>query len=165
MRTRFLVAAAALAFAAPLSAAAQDGGDDFSYELAQADDARARAIERERAEIAQDDVRAQVYSPEFVLENRREIGLSDQQRREIVAELQRLQGGLVNMQMDMQDARDDLIAALRARPAEEADVLAALDRVLDIERGVKRAQIRALVRLRDMLTPAQRARLDALRRG
>jgi hypothetical protein len=42
-------------------------------------------------------------------------------------------------------------------------VLEALDDVLASEREIKRLRIATLVRLRNLLTPAQRARLNALR--
>src|SRR5262249_54873391 len=95
--------------------------------------------------------------------NRRSISMTDRQRDQIVADLQGLQSRLIAQQDRMQDAREALIQALRAEPANEARVLAALDTVLNIEREVKRLQLQALVRLRDSLTPTQRARLNDLR--
>ncbi len=162
-----LIAACALA-ALTSPAAAQApflDGDDGAYILAQAGDNQARTIDRERAEAASDEVRAQVFSPEFIMENRRIIALNERQRDQMIADLQRLQAQLTAQQLRMEDAREALIAAMRAHPAAEARVLAALDEVLGNEREVKRLQLRALLRLRDSLTPTQRARLTELRDG
>lgn len=123
----------------------------------------AQIIARERSEAANDEVRALVYSPEFIFANRRAIGMTDRQRDQMVADMQGLQRRLISEQEQMQDAREALIAALRTEPANEARVLAALDTVLNIERDVKRLQLQALVRLRDGLTPAQRERLNDIR--
>ncbi|MBS0385430.1 MAG: periplasmic heavy metal sensor [Proteobacteria bacterium] len=153
---------AALAFAAAGAATAQQPDRD-NVILAEANDTPAQIAERERSEAANDEVRALVYSPEFIFANRRAIGLTDRQRDQMVLDLQGLQRRLISEQEQMQDAREALIAALRVEPANEARVLTALDAVLNIERDVKRLQLQALVRLRDSLTPAQRARLNDLR--
>ncbi len=166
MNPRMLIAAAAsvLAFAAP--APAQDWNDEPSaYELAQAGPSRQSVIDRERAESANDDMRALVYSPEFIMENRRAIALSDRQRDQMVAELQGLQSRLIAKQVAMEDARDALLTALRANAVDEARALSALDAVLTIERDVKRAQFQSLLRVRNALTPAQRSQLNQIRDG
>ena len=153
--------AVSLAVASP-AFAQQDDQAEFIQVEANAE-TPAQIIARERTDAAGDEVRALVYSPEFIFANRRAIGLSDRQRDQMVADMQGLQRRLISEQDQMQDARADLIAALRAEPANETRVLAALDTVLNIERDVKRLQLQALVRLRDGLTPAQRARLNDIR--
>jgi|CXWL01.1.fsa_nt_gi hypothetical protein len=162
-----LIAACAIAALASPVAAQDQGlsGGEAEFILAQADNDHARTLERERTEAASDEVRALVYSPEFILENRRLISLSDRQRDQMVADLQGLQTQLISQQMEMEDSREALITAMRAQPANERRVLTALDEVLNIEREVKRLQMRTLLRLRDALTPSQRARLNELRDG
>jgi Spy/CpxP family protein refolding chaperone len=153
---------AALALVASGAATAQQPDRD-NFILAEANDTPGQIIQRERSEAANDEVRALVYSPEFIFANRRVIVLTDRQRDQMVVDMQGLQRRLISEQEQMQDAREALIATLRAEPANEARVLAALDTVLNIERDVKRLQLQALVRLRDSLTPTQRARLNELR--
>jgi len=155
-----IVAALALASA---GAAASQQPDQENFILAEANDTPAQIIAHERSEAANDEVRALVYSPEFIFANRRAIALSDGQRDQMVTDLQGLQRRLISQQEQMQDAREALIAALRTEPANETRVLATLDAVLNIERDVKRLQLQALVRLRDALTATQRARLNELR--
>lgn len=155
------VAALFLACASPAFAQQDDQAQLIPAEAN--NDSPAQIIAHERAEAANDQVRALVYAPEFIFANRRAIGLSDRQRDQMVVDMQALQRRLISEQEQMQDAREALIAALRAEPANETRVLATLDTVLNIERDVKRLQLQALVRLRDGLTPEQRARLNDIR--
>jgi hypothetical protein len=163
MRTKYAAIALALTFASQGVAHAQSG--DGPLVLAEANDSQAAVTERERRDAAGDEIRALVYSPEFIMAYRREISLSDRQRDQMVVDLQALQRRLIAEQDQMSDARAALIQAMRAEPANETRVLAALDNVLNIEREVKRLQLQALLRLRDSLTPSQRARLSELRGG
>jgi hypothetical protein len=161
MRNKYAAIALALVIASQSAAYAQSR--DGPLVLVEANDSQAAITERERHDAAGDEIRALVYSPEFIMAYRREISLSDQQRDQMVADLQALQRRLIAEQDQMSDARAALIQALRAEPANETRVLAALDDVLSIEREVKRLQLQALLRLRDSLTPSQRARLSELR--
>jgi hypothetical protein len=161
MSVRSVAVALTLIFALPAGAVAQEDQGNLVY--AAANDSQAQITQRERTEAAADEVRALVYSPEFIMANRRAISLTDRQRDQIVADLQGLQRQLIAQQDQMQNAREALIQALRAEPANETRVLSALDAVLNIEREVKRLQLQALVRLRESLTSTQRARLNELR--
>jgi Spy/CpxP family protein refolding chaperone len=155
------LAVLALILAAPAAAVAQDDRGDLVH--ASANDSQAQIILRERREAAADDIRALVFSPEFIMAFRREIALTARQRDQMIVDLQDLQRRLVVQQDQMRDARAALVQALRAEPANQERVLSALDAVLAIEREVKRLQLPALVRLRDSLTPSQRAQLEQLR--
>jgi Spy/CpxP family protein refolding chaperone len=161
MSVRIALAALALVTAAPAAAMAQEDRGDLVQ--ASADDSQAQIILRERREAASDEIRALVFSPEFIMANGRAITLTDRQRDQMTADLQGLQRQLVAQQDQMHDARAALVQALRAEPANQERVLSALDGVLAIERQVKRLQLPALVRLREALTPSQRARLEQLR--
>jgi Spy/CpxP family protein refolding chaperone len=46
---------------------------------------------------------------------------------------------------------------------DEAQVLEQADRILGLERDIKRAQISLMVRIKNTLTPAQQAKLMSLR--
>jgi len=169
MSLKFLAAALALTAATPNLAFAREAPGSFVVAAADAADAAdddadpVRALRRERAEAARDEIRALVFAPQFVMAHRAEIGLTDRQRDQIILDLQALQRQMIVQQDKMRGARQDLIAELRAEPSNEPRMLAALDAVLNTEREVKRLQLQALVRLRDGLTPAQRARLKELR--
>jgi len=53
---------------------------------------------------------------------------------------------------------------LQASPVDEAAVLAQADKVMGMEREVKKAHLSLLVRIKNLLTDAQREKLMELRR-
>ncbi len=180
MTAKFAAASSAALIAVLLAvpASAQDATAPASGEerillaqaRAQAADERARAVieaaralERERAEAAADAIRASVFSPEFIILNGEAASLGDGQRQQIIARVEALRAEVEAMHVDMERARAELAAAMRARTLDEARVMSELDEVLEVERAFKRAHLLALLRIRDVLTDAQRARLEALR--
>ena len=54
---------------------------------------------------------------------------------------------------------ESLVTLLKQNPVDEAQVMAQLDKVLNAEREVKRAQIALMVRIKNKLTPEQQSRL------
>jgi Spy/CpxP family protein refolding chaperone len=66
------------------------------------------------------------------------------------------------LQFQLQDNMETLIGLLKENPADEAQVLAQLEKVLNVEREVKRTQIALMVRIKNKLTPEQQARLHQL---
>jgi Spy/CpxP family protein refolding chaperone len=56
-----------------------------------------------------------------------------------------------------------LVNLLKQNPADETQVTAQLDKVLNAEHEVKRTQIALMVRIKTKLTPEQQARLRHLR--
>ena len=93
-----------------------------------------------------------------------EINLNDTQSRAIRDEIQKAQSKFVDMQWDLQSETEKLVLLLKAHPTEEAAVLAQVDKVLDRERVIKKTQISLLVRIKNLLTDTQQAKLMELRR-
>jgi Spy/CpxP family protein refolding chaperone len=117
--------------------------------------------------VAQDDVgtriEAQVFPPELVMKHAREIDLTADQRRQITAAIGEAQGQLIDLQWQLGEAATAVAQALEPARADEADVLQKLDRVLDLERQIKRRQMVLVIRIRNLITPQQQARLKELR--
>jgi Spy/CpxP family protein refolding chaperone len=97
------------------------------------------------------------------MSNQRELGIDDKQRAAIVKEVQALQGKVVEIQWQMQAAVEELKKLLDEPRVDEARAVAQADKVMGFEREVKRAHLGALIRIRNLLTDAQRAKLVALR--
>jgi Spy/CpxP family protein refolding chaperone len=53
---------------------------------------------------------------------------------------------------------------LQGTQVDEAQVLDQVDHILGVEREIKRAQVSLMVHIKNMLTPAQQAKLAELRR-
>jgi Spy/CpxP family protein refolding chaperone len=105
-----------------------------------------------------------LFAPERVMGHAREIGLDDSQRAAIRSEVQKVQPKFLDLQFDMQGEGEKLVRLLQEKRVDEARVLAEVDRILAIEKDIKRMQVMLLVRIKNVLTPAQQSRLDELAR-
>ena len=113
-----------------------------------------------RAEGPGDDPIARaVFPPDLVMKHSQEINLDDRQRAAIKEQVQKAQTQFTDAQFDLQGETQKLVRLLQARPVDETAVLAQVDKVLALERQVKRTQILLLVRIKNLLTEAQQAKL------
>lgn len=110
-----------------------------------------------------DPIARAVFPPELVMKHAQEINLDDRQRAAIKEEVQKMQAQATDAQFDLQGESQKLVRLLQARPVDESSVLAQVDKVLNLERQVKRSQILLLVRIKNLLTEPQQARLAELR--
>jgi len=125
----------------------------------------AAPIARAQQQPNPDPFNGALFSPELVMQHQSDIGLTDAQRTQITAEITKAQQKATEVAWKLQKEMADLNALLKQDPIDETAVLQALDRVLGLEREVKRAQVTLLVRMKNLLTPDQRARLRELREG
>jgi Spy/CpxP family protein refolding chaperone len=93
-----------------------------------------------------------------------EIGLDDTQRTAVKEAVVKMQSRFLDLQWDMQAEVEKLARLLQASPVDEAAVLAQADKVMGLERDVKKAHLALLVRIKNLLTGAQKAKLTELRR-
>jgi len=112
---------------------------------------------------ADDPVAQAVFPPELVMKYRQEINLDDNQSRAMKEAIQKAQSKFLDLQWDMQSEQQKLVQLLKAQPVDEAATLAQLDRVLNQEREVKKAQISLLIRIKNLLSDKQQAKLRELR--
>ena len=110
-----------------------------------------------------DPIAAQLFAPELVMQYHQEINLTADQSKSLHDEIQKAQAKFLDMQWDMQSEREKLVLLLKARPVDETAVQAQLDKVLDRERLIKKAQISLLIRIKNQLTPEQQNKLMELR--
>lgn len=118
----------------------------------------------EEVALQEDPLFATLYPPELIMQHRRTIGLDDEQRDAISQLIQDLQGRVVRLQWELLDEVQELG---RVTGRERVDLDRAVDQmnqVLDRERDIKQAHLEMLVRIKNLLTPDQQARLDQLRR-
>lgn len=116
---------------------------------------------------AQEDVgkriEAQVFPPDLVMKHARDIDLTADQRKQITSAIGEAQGQLIDLQWQLGEAAEAVAQAIEPARVNEADALQKLDRVLDLERQVKRRQMALVIRIKNVLTPEQQARLKELR--
>jgi len=111
----------------------------------------------------EDPIAKAVFPPELVMKYSQEINLDERQRAAIKENVQKAQTKFVDVQFELQTESQKLARLLQAKPADETAVLTQVDKVLALEREVKRTQITLVVRIKNLLTDAQQARLTALR--
>ena len=97
------------------------------------------------------------------MQHQQEIGLTDEQRSYITGEIQQAQKRATDLQWQLQREVESMAELLRQNTVDETRTMAQLDRVLAAEREIKRIQLTLVVRIKNRLTPDQRARLTALR--
>ena len=110
-----------------------------------------------------DDIAQNLFAPEFVFKYRDAIGLDVAQSKSLKDLVQKAQGRFLDLQWDMQSETGKLAQLLRLPKVDEAGALAQVDKVLGMEREVKRAQISLLIEIKNLLTPAQQQQLFDLR--
>ncbi len=112
-----------------------------------------------------DPVAARLYPPELVMSHQRELGIDERQRDAIIEQIEKAQSQIVKLQWQMQAATEQLVKLLDAPRIDEAQAVAQAERVMTLERDLKKVHLALLIRMRNVLTDAQRARLAELRRA
>lgn len=105
-----------------------------------------------------------LFPPERVMGHAQEIGLDDAQRTAIRKEVQKAQSKFLDLQFDIQTEMETMVRLVKENKVDEPKVLAQLDKVLALEKEIKKAQISLLVRIKNILTPAQQAKLSEMPR-
>ena len=93
------------------------------------------------------------------------INLSDSQRNALQQAMVLAQTTMVTAQLKTAAEVEKLQTLMQASNVDEAKVLEQVDRVLALERDIKRAQLTLMIRIKNTLTPQQQAALTQLRGG
>ena len=112
-----------------------------------------------------DPIGERMFPPELIMAHQNALGLDDDQKRAILSEIQSAQSRFSELQWTLHDAMETLGDLLDEEPADEARVMERLDEVLDAEREVKRTQLTLMIRVKNLLTAAQREQLMELKRN
>lgn len=112
---------------------------------------------------ADDPFAGALFPPELVMRHGDDIGLDAAQRDAIKQAVQEAQPRFVEHQFDLQAELGRLRKVLAPARVDEEAVLEHLDRILAVERELKRAQIGLLVRIKNLLSADQQRRLAELR--
>ncbi|HMJ18392.1 MAG TPA: periplasmic heavy metal sensor [Gemmatimonadaceae bacterium] len=106
-----------------------------------------------------DDWGRSFFPPELVMQHQTEIGLQDSQRAALTSAIQQAQAKFTDVQWKLSAEGEKMGRLLKGTQVDEAQVLEEVDRILNLEREIKRAQISLMVRVKNTLTPAQQAKL------
>ena len=106
-----------------------------------------------------DPMRNVMFPPDLVMQHQQDIGLNDEQKNALKTEVRQAQLRFTELQWTLQDEMDRLIGVLKASKVDEKEALAQLDKVLNGEREIKRAQFTLMIHVKNNLTPAQQSKL------
>lgn len=104
-----------------------------------------------------------LFPPELVMQHQQEIGLTADQRTFIIAEVQKAQARFTELQWQVQHQMETMGSLVSQERVDEQKVLAQLEKVLNLEREIKRTQFALMIRIRNTLTSEQRARLQEIK--
>ena len=104
-----------------------------------------------------------LFPPEMVMQHQSEIGLQDSQRATLTAAIQQAQSKFMDTQWKLSAEGEKMGRLLQGTQVDEAQVLDEVDRILALEREIKKAQISLMVRIKNTLTPQQQQKLAEIR--
>jgi Spy/CpxP family protein refolding chaperone len=104
-----------------------------------------------------------MFPPDMIMNHARELNLTDEQKTFMRSEIQKATTSFQDLQWKLQDQVELLHQTMKSTSVNEQQALAQLDKVLDIEREIKRLHIGLAVRLKNRLTPEQQEQLHNMR--
>src|SRR5688572_27480864 len=105
-----------------------------------------------------------MFPPEMIMQNQRELGLTDQQKTYLRTEIGKTSARFNDLQWQLHDAMEVLHESMKASQVNEQQALAQLDRVLETEREIKRLHMELAIKIKNNLTPEQQQKLQSMRR-
>lgn len=112
---------------------------------------------------AGDPIAESFFAPELVMQHQQAIGLTEEQKEFFKSEFRKAQTRFTEMQWQMQDEAEKMAALVKQESISEQQVLSQLDKVLAIEREIKRLQLSLVIQIKNKLTPEQRTRLTEIK--
>jgi Spy/CpxP family protein refolding chaperone len=103
------------------------------------------------------------FSPELIMQNQQTIGLTEDQKTYIMSQIQEAQETFTKLNWSLQKEMEMLVKLTSQGTADEKKVIEQLNKVLQIEEQVKRAQITLMVRIKNKLTAEQQAKLKQIK--
>ena len=104
-----------------------------------------------------------MFPPDMILDHARLLNLTEEQKTFMRAEVQKATATFQELQWKLQDQTEALHETMKSTSVNEQQALAQLDKVLDVEREIKRLHIGLAVRLKNRLTPEQQEQLHNMR--
>ena len=112
-----------------------------------------------------DPLAGNLFPPELVMRYRQELALTDEQRAAIRDESIKASTRFNELQWQMQDEMETMSDLMKNAVVNEQQAIAQLDKILNIEREVKRTQLGLSIRIKNKLTTEQQMKLHELRRN
>ncbi len=112
-----------------------------------------------------DPIGGKLFPPELIMTHQAELGIDERQRDAILKELERVQAQFPRLQWQLQAATEQLSSLLDAAKIDETKALAQAGEVMKLEIEIKKTHLGMLIRIRNLLTDAQRLKLLEIKRA
>lgn len=103
-----------------------------------------------------------LFPPELVMQNQKVLNLTETQTSTILSEMQKRAGQFVTMQWQQTSEEEALAQLLKPEKLDEQAITAQLGKLIAIEDQIKLGRMQSLVRVKNLLTPEQQAKLKEL---
>ncbi len=113
--------------------------------------------------LGADPIGSKLFPPDLIMNHQQELGIEPQQRDAIAKEVEQTHSQIFPLQWKMSAAAEVLAKELDSPKIDESKALLLANKVMSLEQEVKRAHLSLLIRIRNLLTDAQRAKLAELR--
>jgi len=113
--------------------------------------------------LPDDPLFSSLFPPELIMQHRRAINLTDDQRDGISRLIGDLQGRVVRLQWELLDEMQQLTEIISGTRVDLDRALDQLGSVLDTEQDIKQAHLEMLIRIKNLLSADQQATLERLR--
>lgn len=110
-----------------------------------------------------DPIARQLFPPELIMAQAQKIRLDERQKVLIKSEVQRVQSKFFDLQWDTREASESMAQLLQQTPIDETKVLQQADKVMGLEREIKKLHLSMLIRIKNALTAEQIQQLKQLR--
>lgn len=121
------------------------------------------SLAQEQPAVQEDPLFVTLFPPELIMQHRRAIDLTGEQRDAISQMIQDLQARVVRLQWELLDEMQQLTEIMEAPRVDLDRALDQLDSILDTEKDIKQAHLEMLIRIKNLLNPTQQAALERLR--
>jgi len=101
--------------------------------------------------------------PELIMQHQQEIGLTADQKSFINAELQKAQARFGELQWQLAGEVETMASLVKQERIDEAQTLTQLDKILNLEREIKRTHIALVIRIKNRLSAEQQTRLQEMK--
>lgn len=110
-----------------------------------------------------DPVAEHIFAPELVMQNQKAIALTAEQKKAIRNEIRASQAEFTDLQWKLEDEMEVFTSLLSKERIDEQRALKQLDNVLAAEAKIKRTHLTLAIRIKNILTPEQQAKLQELK--
>jgi Spy/CpxP family protein refolding chaperone len=103
-----------------------------------------------------------LFPPSLIMQHQSDIGLTDAQRQAITKAITEAEKDTLDVRWQLEEKTGALTKLLAAGSVDEAAALAQADEVLELEGRMKRLRLGLMIRVKNVLTPAQQETLRRL---